>query len=332
MPPASTPVAAHVETTEATVAYLGPEGTFTHAAALLWKQLGTPVPYGSVGQVYQAVDSGAAEFGVVAIESSVEGYVVPSLDEIIGAHNVVAIDEDALAITFDAFILPGSGTEHTQVTAHAHGLAQCQQFVNRTGLEPIAAASNAAGCRDLTAQQVALGPALCGDLYGLTTLESSVQDFDGARTRFLLITSRDSAREVAQQRAEEASTHSGFNAGLATWRTMLAITPHEIGPGVLARITASFGALDVNMTSLITRPLKAQEGTYAFIVTIDGAPWQAHLRDLFDRLLNAGDSLKTLGVFPARQMSDGAFDSSRVPVGSVRREQHIDAQNRGLLW
>ncbi len=317
---------------QATVAYLGPEGTFTHAAALLWGELGSPVPYDSVAGVYRAVDSGTAQFGVVAIESSVEGYVVPSLDEIIGARNVVAIDENALDITFDAFILPGTEGGHTQVTAHPHGLAQCQGFVTRTELAPVPAASNASGCRDLTVQQIALGPTLCGELYGLTTLEQAVQDFAGARTRFLLITSRDRARQVVEQRIAVGPKQEQTAGVEPVWRTMLAVTPHEIGPGVLARITATFGELGVNMTSLITRPLKAQEGTYAFIVTIDGAPWEAHLRELFGRLLEAGDSLKTLGVFPARQMTDGAFDSSRVPAGSVRKAQNPDEQNRGLMW
>lgn len=228
--------------------------------------------------------------------------------------------------------MPGTGTEHTEATAHAHGLAQCQEFVSQTGLTPVPAASNAAGCRDITAQQVALGPPLCGELYNLTTLAHGVQDFAGARTRFLLITSRDQARQVMAQRASAHQDQHDHAGALAAWRTMLAITPHEIGPGVLARITATFGALGVNMTSLITRPLKAQEGTYAFIVTIDGAPWETQLRELFNRLLTAGDSLKTLGVFPARQMSDGAFDSSRVPFGSSRQGQTSEELNRGLLW
>lgn len=353
-----------------TVAYLGPEGTFTHAAALRWEPLGVPQPYETVGAVYTAVETGSAQFGVVAIESSVEGYVVPSLDEIVGAQNVVAIDEDALEIAFDAFIRPDGASQvsgatltsgatpasgdpqplqvaqRTQITAHPHGLAQCGQFVASSGLLPVPATSNAAACRDITDEQVALGPAICGDLYGLTTLARGVQDFAGARTRFLLITSRDGAQEISAQRAlgaQEAGTQdpsageSGAVAAdgagpAATWRTMLAVTPHEIGPGVLARITATFGTLRVNMTSLITRPLKAQEGTYVFVVTLDGAPWEPPLRALFERLLDAGDSLKTLGVFPARQMSDGAFDTSRVPVGSARRGMPEQDQARGLLW
>lgn len=306
-----------------TLAFLGPEGTFTHAAALTWAGLGEPQPYASVADVYAAVDDGRAAYGVVAIESSVEGYVVPSLDEVVASRRVAAVDEVALEITFDAFVrdVPGrAATAPTQITAHPHGLAQCQGYVRVSGLAPVPAASNAAACRDVLPHQVALGPTICGELYGLRTVASRVQDFAGARTRFLLLAARKRARTF------------GADGDVDRWRSMIAITPHEIGPGVLARITAAFGAAGVNMSSLITRPLKAQEGTYVFVVTLDGAPWEPAVRGLLGELLAAGDSLKTLGVFPDRQIADGAFDVSRVPAGSVQAGADDAELDLGLLW
>ncbi|PFG36161.1 prephenate dehydratase [Flavimobilis soli] len=307
----------------ARLAYLGPEGTFTHAAALALGERGTPEPLATVTEVYDAVASGFASTGVVAIESSVEGYVVPSLDAIVAARDVVAVDEVALDISFDAFTHPDA-TELTEVCAHPHGLAQCAAWIAERGLKPVPASSNAAACRDVEPHQVALGPSLCGDLYGLRTLATAVQDFAGGRTRFLALTRRD----VAQ--AELAAARGAGAVG--SWRTMLAITPHVTGPGVLARITAAFGERGVNMSSLITRPLKAQEGTYVFVVTLDGAPWEPHVRTLLEQLLEAGDSLKTLGVFPDRTSSDAVFDDSRVPVASVQRGASPDEAARGLLW
>ena len=100
----------------------------------------------------------------------------------------------------------------------------------------------------------------------------------------------------------------------------------------LTLITAAFGERGVNMSSLITRPLKAQEGTYVFVVTLDGAPWEPHVRTLLEQLLEAGDSLKTLGVFPDRTSSDAGFDDSRVPAASVQRGASAADADRGLLW
>ncbi|WP_240916042.1 prephenate dehydratase domain-containing protein [Sanguibacter sp. HDW7] len=305
----------------ASLAYLGPEGTFTHAAALALPARGTPVPRPLVTDVYDDVATGRADAGVVAIESSVEGYVVPSLDAIVAARDVVAVDEVTVEVAFDAFTHP-SAVSPTEVTAHPHGLAQCAAWIAARGLTAVPASSNAAACRDVQPHQVALGPALCGELYGLTTLATGVQDFAGARTRFLLVTDREAARTELASRHDES----------VSWRMMLAITPHEIGPGVLARITAAFGERGVNMSSLITRPLKAQEGTYVFVVTLDGAPWEPHVRALLAQLLGAGDSLKTLGVFPARAGTDAGFDTSRVPAGSVRAGSDDATVARELLW
>ncbi len=310
------------------VAFLGPQGTFTHQAVLTWARREQHAvraePLASVGAVHDAVARGEATWGVVAIESSVEGYVVPSVDALVGSADVVAVDEVVLDVSFDAFVLPDHG-ELVEATAHPHGLAQCSRFVAERGLAPVAAASNAAACRDITRSQVALGPSLCGELYGLATIATAVDDYPGARTRFLVLRRRDDARAVLGARRDR---------GAEAWRTIVAITPVVTGPGVLARVTAAFGERRVNMSSLVTRPLKAQEGQYVFVVTLDAAPWAPDVRSLFADLLAAGDSLKVLGAYPA-ETDEGGLDGvlpDHVPTGSVRRADAADVVERGLLW
>ncbi|WP_277208991.1 prephenate dehydratase [Isoptericola croceus] len=315
------------------VAYLGPEGTFTHQAVRTWARGRSgarpveAVPLGTVGDVHDAVSSGAVDTGVVAIESSVEGHVVPSLDALLGSADVVAVDEVVLDISFDAFVRPGHG-EITEATAHPHGLAQCHRFVTGRGLVAVPAASNAAACRDVGRHQVAFGPRLCGELYSLETLAEAVEDFPGARTRFLVLDRRDrAAGRFAVSRGQEPD-------GAHTWRTMLAITPVVTGPGVLARITDAFGVRGVNMSSLVTRPLKAREGQYVFVVTLDAAPWDPPVRDLFGDLLAAGDALKVLGAYPATAGEgglDGVLDE-HAPTGSVRASDPPVVLDEGLLW
>jgi len=315
------------------IAYLGPEGTFTHEAVRRWAP-GPHVdhrPLATVREVHDAVASGVADRGVVAIESSVEGYVVPSLDALVGSPDVVAVDEVVLDISFDAFVRPGhahgaGAAGLREATAHPHGLAQCSRFVAERGLLPVPASSNAAACRDLADHQVAFGPRLCGELYGLETLATGVEDFAGARTRFVVLCRRDDAR--AAWEAPRAASVPG------TWRTMLAVTPVVTGPGVLARVTAEFAERGVNMSSLVERPLKVREGQYVFVVTLDGAPWEPQVRDLFTALLGAGDSLKVLGAFPVPPGGPGLDGvlPDHVPTGSVLGRDDAAALDRGLLW
>ncbi len=321
------------------ISYLGPEGTFTHAAALKVAVAGPDgtapdlVPLGLVTDVYDQVDRGNSDFGLVAIESSVEGYVVPSLDSLAAAANVVAVDEVFVEISFDAFARPGSSGEFTSVTSHPHGLAQCQNFIVARGLATVAASSNAAACRDVEVGQIALGPSICGDLYGLTRLAAGVQDFSGARTRFLLIAARDRAQaHLAAVSAGQASPLGLSMTADMRWHTMVAITPTVTGPGVLARITAEFGSHGVNLSSLITRPVKALEGKYTFIVTVDQAPWQPGAKHVLEQLLAAGDGLKVLGVFPSRGQIDDTVDHTRLAPGTARTGVSVAEANRALLW
>ncbi|BDZ40942.1 hypothetical protein GCM10025865_02410 [Paraoerskovia sediminicola] len=113
---------------------------------------------------------------------------------------------------------------------------------------------------------------------------------------------------------------------------MLAITPVVTGPGVLARITAAFAQSGVNMSSLITRPVKARDGWYVFVVTIDAAPWDEGLAQVLRDLLAVGDSLKTLGVFPARSDLEGSPGAEHLPDGGVRRGATAAELDAALVW
>lgn len=149
---------------------------------------------------------------------------------------------ESVNVSFDAFITPGTsqiGIDGASVSAHPHGLAQCKRFIERHRLHPAQASSNAAACRDLKPGNVALGPHICGDLYGLEILEEHVEDFDGAHTDFLVIAPRGDVLDyVARTRERE-------------FETVITFIPLATGPGVVADLLDVLRDCGLNMTSLI---------------------------------------------------------------------------------
>ncbi len=330
-----------------TLLYLGPQGSFTHqaaegAASSLSGAFGRdlrPTAADDVPRIMEAVEFGRS-CGVIAWENNVEGYVVPNLDALIDARNVVGIARVGVDVVFDAFVLDGGeDVPLRQAVAHPHGLAQCRGFIARTGLTAVPATSNAAACRDLKPGQVALGPAICGPLYSRRTLETGVQDFAGARTDFLVLAPRDDARALfARQRSS----------GVLDFESVVVFIPLSTGPGVLADLLDVLRDAGLNMTSFISRPIKGHDGTYSFIATVDAAPWQPAFRGVLERLVAHGDWIKTLAVYPRRERPNPPVDAWMLPTGGVgpgglseakRHGRENDAQapprfssDRELLW
>ncbi|TCD54641.1 chorismate mutase [Alloscardovia theropitheci] len=274
--------------------YLGPEGSFTFQAARI---AGTKcftnneieyVACASEREIFNNVEQGRGD-GIIAWENNVEGYVATNLDRLMNSHNVAGTQRISLNIQFDAFVRPDCG-EITEVTAHPHGLAQCTQFIEEHNLREVPSSSNSAACKDLKPHQVALAPHKSGELYGLHTWQESVQDYAHAHTDFLLLQSREKALDTNTIRE---------NCGIEC-ETILTVIPLSIGPGVIANLLDVFRDNGLNMTSLISRPIKGVDGTYSFVITIDAAPWESSVQHVFQEIEEHGDWLKIMAVYPQR--------------------------------
>jgi chorismate mutase/prephenate dehydratase len=311
-----------------TLHYLGPEGSFTHAAAVENLERFTQRFGGSFNLVAQrsAEDvfdevKGGDDFGILAFENNVEGYVVPNLDSLIDAENVVGIDRVGIPVVFDAFVRPDHSVL-TQVAAHPHGLAQCRDFVEHGGYEQVPTTSNAAACKNLAKNQIGLGPRICGDLYHLETLEHEVQDYEGARTEFLLL----SSRETAQKFLDIERCVDGLQ-----FETVVAFVPLSTGPGVLADALDIMRDAGLNMTSFISRPIKGHDGTYSFIATFDAAPWEKHFAQAVSALLERGAWVRTLAVYERPEHVSPPVETWMLPKGGVRSAEDPQA-NREVMW
>ncbi|RBP98224.1 chorismate mutase [Bifidobacterium aemilianum] len=314
--------------------YLGPQGTFTHQAAieaskvmeaLSPEAIIAPQPLDTVEEIMTAVQRGKG-WGVIAWENNVEGYVVPNLDALIDAKDIAAFARVTINVAFDAFVLDEAQVRNpgglTQVCAHHHGLAQCRRFTAEHGLEELPATSNAAACRDLMPGQVALGPAICGPLYGLKTLANSVQDFADAHTDFLVLAPRGEVLDVLEDYRRRE---------LGEFETVIAFVLLHTGAGSLSKVLDLMRDAGLNMTSFMSRPVKGHDGAYSFFATVDAAPWQPHFRWVLAQFLSQGEWVKTLAVYPRSERPDPPVDTSMLPHGGVYLGPECADQARNII-
>ncbi|KFI59189.1 chorismate mutase [Bifidobacterium gallicum DSM 20093 = LMG 11596] len=326
-----------------TLYYLGPEGTFTHQAALtaahrLNAMLPDDVmqlqPCDEVTQIADHVEHGDG-WGVIAWENNVEGYVVPNLDLLIDAKNMAGFARIGIDIAFDAFVTEDTWLQARRqevdvvelchdIRAHSHGLAQCRQFIARHGLHAVPASSNAAACRDLAFGSVALGPSLCGELYGLHRIGTAVQDYREGCTEFLVTAPRGEVQRILNGLSHDKQRQ---------FESIVTFIPLVTGPGVLANLLDVLRDAGLNMTSFISRPIKGHQGTYSFIATLDAAPWQANFHAALDEILEHGDWVRTLAVYPHVDRPTPPVAQWMLPQGGARYDatQNTNAAQE-LLW
>jgi prephenate dehydratase len=265
--------------------YLGPAGSFCHQAALRLDGDFELRSAASVAEIVAAVEAGEAEFGLVPIENSVDGEVTSTVDSIVfNTEELLVRDEVVVPVEFDVFVKPGV-TEISRVISHPVALAQCQNFINSHSLARETAPSTSAAVQQVaegTASDIAaLASPIAGDLYGLEPLARGVQDNAGAHTKFYLLGKSIHARKPGRD-----------------YRTWVAVIPPTNRTGILGEMLAEFSSRNISLTSLSSRPLRADIGAYAFIFTIEGHVSDPEVRAALEAIIILGSSLRVLGSFP----------------------------------
>ena len=266
-----------------TVAYLGPQGTFSEMA--LSKQFGTSVaalPGASIDEVFRAAETGAAAYAVVPVENSTDGAVGRTLDLLLATPLKICA-EVVLRVQQNLMAKKASMKTLRKVYSHPQSLAQCQGWLsqNLPRAARVPAASNAEGAR-LAAKEAnaaAIGPELAAERYGLKILARSIEDDAKNRTRFLVL--------------------GGHEAGPSGKdRTSLVMTTHN-KPGSLLELIASFSAAGVNMTRLESRPARTGQWEYYFYVDIEGHQQDPQVGKALAVLRDKAPFVKIFGSYPA---------------------------------
>mgnify|MGYP001765504788 CR=1 FL=1 len=269
------------------VAYLGPEGTFTQAAAL--KHFGhacVSIPMAAIDEVFREVAAGAVNYGVVPVENSTEGVVNHTLDNFLDS-SVRICGEVELRIHHHLLVSDVTKTESiTRIYSHAQSLAQCRKWLDShfPKAERVAVSSNAEAARRIRGEWHAA--AIAGDMaaeqYGLVKLHEKIEDMPDNSTRFLII----GTENVAKSGDDKTSI----------------IVAVRNKPGALYNLLAPFHAANIDLTRVETRPSRAGVWSYVFFIDFVGHADDDKVRVVLERLAEQAADVRVLGSYPRAVM------------------------------
>jgi chorismate mutase / prephenate dehydratase len=264
------------------VAFLGPDGTYTQAAAL--KHFGHSVEthsLNSIGDVFRDVEAGASHYGVVPVENSTEGVISHTLDSFLNSPLRIC-GEVALRINHQLLSHEEKLDGVKKVYSHAQSLAQCRGWLDRylPHAERVAVGSNAEAAR-MSAEQsgtAAIAGETAGEIYRLNRLASNIEDEPGNTTRFLVI-------------GKQEIPPSGGD------KTTVLFSTHNKAGGLHGMLTP-FAEYGISMTRIESRPSRRGCWDYVFFIDVIGHKDDTNLAKALDKIEQTASQFKVLGSYP----------------------------------
>ncbi len=268
------------------LAYLGPEGTFSHQAAMEWSKGNDElIPFVTISDLIMAVSDGRADRGIVPIENSIDGGINATLDTLAFDADVYITGEYVLHIGQNLLVKHGAKKEDIKVISSiSPAIGQCRKIINSDfcGVEINYTNSSAASAK-LAEQSdgsvACIGSAAAAKIYGLDILIPDCGDEKNNFTRFIII-------EKNKLRTVTDCDKTSFAFALKN------------EPGSLYEALRLLAEHKINMTKIESRPIKTQLGTYVFFIDIDGNIDNATIYFALDKLRRSTDFFKFLGSYP----------------------------------
>lgn len=270
------------------VAFLGPQGTFSHqAASLLSDDL---VSYCSIQSVMAAVEREECVYGLVPIENSIEGPVSLTLDSLIHNFDLKIKNEIIIPINHNLLAAREMSVEDvSDVYSHSQALGQCQPYLERNNITAHYTLSTAAAAKKVaeTGEGAAIGTLKAAELYGLKVIDTNIQENFNNQTRFVVLDKED-------------SPITGND------KTSISFSLFEDKPGGLYEILSYFVEANINLTKVESRPSKEGLGHYIFFIDLEGHRLDENISPILETLDEITDFFKVLGSYPVYY--EGIFD------------------------
>lgn len=264
------------------VAYLGPEGTFSQMAAL--RQFGHAadlVPCPSILEVFRAVATQRAAYGVVPVENSTEGGVTQTQDALL-AHELFICGELVLRIHHQLLSRNTRLDRIQRVYGHAQALGQCRRWLDEhlPQAERVPVTSNGEGAR-LAAEDeraAAIAPRLASEIYSLPIQVANIEDEAHNSTRFIVLGAQDAGP-------------SGED------KTSLAVSTAN-QPGALYRMLKPLAERGISLSRIESRPVRGRAWEYLFFIDFEGHRLDSTVAEALQELEQHAAWLRVLGSYP----------------------------------
>jgi prephenate dehydratase len=272
-----------------TVAYLGPEGTYTDEACYFYAPDEERIPFSSLGLVTSALEEGKVDEAVVPIENSLGGTVIEVVDYLITSEKAHIKGEILLPIDHCLVTRPGVQlSDITVVKSKQEALTQCREFLS-TELrfaEQIPTTSTASAVTDLKESDdrtAAIGPRRSAELANLPILIQGIQDRQNNVTRFAVLSSNGDTPD----NSDKTSIAFDFD--------------RPDGPGLVFGALSPFADRDINLLKIESRPTGKGMGNYIFILDFEGHIDQPHVKEAIAELTKHTATFKVFGSYPRAQ-------------------------------
>jgi len=272
-----------------TIAYLGPEGTYTQAA--VQKHFGDSVTARAtraIDEIFRDVETGAADYGVVPVANSIGGVVSNTLDELV--HTKLRICGEVTLGIHHQLLSAGTDLEKiTKIYSHPQSFAQCRKWLDahlkHARREEVSSNGEAARRAAAEGEGVAAVASLqAGRLNSLNILASNIEDDPSNTTRFLII-----------GRHEPSATGDDL--------TSIVMTAHRNQPGALFKLLQPFADAGLDLTRLESRQVKGSVvPDYYFFLDFAGHETDAHVREVLETARSNAAFFKILGSYPRAVM------------------------------
>lgn len=267
------------------VAYLGPEGTYSHAALL--KFFGpdqTCVPLDEIPSVFNSVESGECAYGLVPVENSTEGSITQTLD-CFAQSDLTICGEVLLRIQHCLLAKQGTGlADIRRIVSHQQSLGQCRHWLedNFPQVEKVPVSSNGEAAKIAVVESgtAAIAGQTAATIYQLSVLQENIEDIHDNTTRFAIISKQVNAPVSDKDKS-----------------SLIISTRNE--PGALFDALEPFKSNSVNLIKLESRPSRKEAWSYSFFVDIEGHCQDANIRAALDELSRRVLEFRVLGSYPA---------------------------------